>query len=585
MSLIHKVYHFTGLQVMMVTLGLILLLAPLASCGTPPPLQFTTINLGIPADAMNSPVVGPLPGNTQLHVRITFKINSKVLNQVANQKIQPGQPSHLENFANRLGISDATYQKIKDFFSPAGIALKLNKLRTHLAVDAKASTFAKLLQTSFVIHKYNGRTFYAPKTPPKLPKFLADSIDAITGLDDYSTAPQHFSALSPQSFSALNATHTKQQPAQDCSPIQNTLLPREVAHAYGYDQLWGRGLNGENMTVNLVEIDGAYQSDVQNYLDCIQFKGHFSVVNVDGSPSQALGESTLDIQMVAGLARSINIVVYQTDGNTNGDIWVNVNDELQQILDNNTSNANAGSVVSISLGDAEGGISTDDIRAIDSSLQQLTEAEHMTVFIASGDCGAFTSQAYGHLAVSFPASDPWAVSVGGTILSIDQNQNRAREIVWSDGSNPFQCKNRWGSGGGNSQVFGRPGWQSAPGVNNQYSQGRRQLPDVSAVAFALAVYFQGQWGSVGGTSAAAPIWATGLALVNEGTMQQAGKFAYCPLLFYRVANNSNGQRPYYDITQGNNLYYPATPGWDFSTGLGTPNLADFYQAVVGTLGS
>jgi kumamolisin len=585
MSLVHRVYHFTGIQVMMVTLGLILLLGPLAGCGTPAPLQFTTLNLGIPAEAMNSPVVGTLPGNTELHVRITFKINSKVLNQMANQKIQPGQPSHLENFANRLGISDATYQKIKDFFSPAGIVLKLSKLRTHLAVDAKASTFARLLQTSFVIHKYNGRTFYAPNTPPKLPKFLADSIDAITGLDDYSTAPYHLSTLSPQSFSSLSAAHTKQQPAQDCSPNENTLLPRDVAHAYGYDQLWGRGLNGENMTVNLVEIDGAYQSDIQNYLDCIQFKGHFSVVNVDGSPSQALGESTLDIQMVAGLARSINIVVYQTDGNTNGDIWVNVNDELQQIIDNNTSNANAGSVVSISLGDAESGISTDDIRAIDSSLQQLTEAEHMTVFIASGDCGAFTSQVYGHLAVSFPASDPWAVSVGGTILSMDQNQNRAREIVWSDGSNPFQCKNRWGSGGGNSQVFGRPDWQNAPGVNNQYSQGRRQLPDVSAVAFALAVYFQGQWGSVGGTSAAAPIWATGLALVNEGTMQQVGKFAYCPLLFYRVANNSNGQHPYFDVTQGNNLYYPATPGWDFSTGLGTPNLADFYQAVVGTLGS
>jgi kumamolisin len=208
----------------------------------------------------------------------------------------------------------------------------------------------------------------------------------------------------------------------------------------------------------------------------------------------------------------------------------------------------------------------------------------MTVFIASGDCGAFTSRVYGNLAVSFPASDPWAVSVGGTILSVDGNQNRAREVVWSDGSNRFQCKNQWGSGGGNSTAFRQPGWQNAPGVNNQYSRGARQLPDISAAAFALAVYFQGRWGSVGGTSAAAPIWATGLALVNQGTMQQAGKFAYSPQLFYQVAANSGGRHPYYDVTQGNNLYYPATPGWDFSTGLGTPNLAGFYQAVVATTG-
>src|SRR5207237_10161745 len=117
------------------------------------------------------------------------------------------------------GISDATYQKIKDFFGPAGIALKLSKLRTHLTVDAKASTFAKLLQTKFVIHNYNGRTFYAPATPPKLPKFLADSIDAITGLDNYSSAPQHMSTLSPLYFNTQHSANTKQHPAQDCSPV------------------------------------------------------------------------------------------------------------------------------------------------------------------------------------------------------------------------------------------------------------------------------------------------------------------------------------------------------------------------------
>jgi len=53
-------------------------------------------------------------------------------------------------------------------------------------------------------------------------------------------------------------------------------------------------------------------------------------------------------------------------------------------------------------------------------------------------------------------------------------------------------------------------------VNNQFSRGTRQIPDISAVAFDLAVYFQGQWGAVGGTSVAAPMWAAGLALVNEG---------------------------------------------------------------------
>lgn len=570
--------------------GLLLLLLPLASCGTPAPLQFTTIDLGIPAEALASPQVGPLPDATKLSVRITFKIDPKLLQQSDTTKGQAGQKSNLEQLASKIGISDATYQKIKDFFNPVGVSLKLSKLRTHLAIDAKASTFAKLLQTKFVIHNYNGRKFYAPATPPKLPTFLANSIDAITGLDNYSVPPTHALADAAAQLRAsstakgVQGTQAKSTPQQDCSPLQNTLLPRDVAHAYGYDQLWQRGWNGEGMTVNLVEIDGFDANDINNYLSCINFKGHVSTKNIDGAPSQALGEATLDVQMVAGLARSINIVAYQTDGNTNGDVWAQVNDMLQAIIDDNTNNAGSGNVVSISLGSAERDMAPEDVRAIDSSLKQLTQAEHLTVFVASGDCGAFTDRIYRSLSVSFPASDPWAVSVGGTILSVDGNQSRNNEVVWSNGSNPFKCGNRWGSGGGNSQLFPRPNWQKAVGSDNQFSQGHRQLPDIAAAAYALAVYFQGQWGSVGGTSAAAPIWAAGLALVNEGLKQQTQKFGYSPGLFYAVANSSNGGHPYFDVTRGNNLYYPATNGWDFSTGLGTPNLADFYQAASALMG-
>src|SRR5262249_32633798 len=150
--------------------------------------------------------------------------------------------------------------------------------------------------------------------PPKAPQFLVHSIDAITGFDDYSAAPVH--AVAP-SFSIPVQT-AKQA---DCFPLDQTLLPRQVAHAYGFDQFWNQGWNGENMTVNLVEVDGSYKSDIDNYLSCINFKGKLQTINVDGRPQDALGESSLDIQMVAGLARSVNINVYQTDAaSSNTDI-------------------------------------------------------------------------------------------------------------------------------------------------------------------------------------------------------------------------------------------------------------------------
>jgi kumamolisin len=157
-------------------LTLLLLLATLVSCNQPTPLQYTSLNLGIPAAALQSPVKGPLPDSTELHVGITFKVDPQVLNLVGQRPLQPGQSSNLEQFARRLGIDDATYQKIKDFFNAKGLVLQLSKLRTYLSVDAKAATIARLLQTTFVIHQYKGRTFYAPATQPKVPSFVAPMI-------------------------------------------------------------------------------------------------------------------------------------------------------------------------------------------------------------------------------------------------------------------------------------------------------------------------------------------------------------------------------------------------------------------------
>jgi subtilase family serine protease len=573
MIALRNVSHTKVVHISMVFVTLFFSLASLVSCTQQEP-AFTSLNLGIPAAALHSPVKGTLPDATELHIGITFKIDPRLLHQADQQPIQRGQPTPPAG----LGIDNGVWTSIKAFFK--GIDLHLSTLRTYVSFQAKAGTLARLLQTTFVYHLYKGRTFYAPATAPKVPTDFAYTIDAITGLDNYSQPPRR----DLHHITYPQKSRVSQHAALDCSPDTQSLTVGDVAEAYGYNQLWQRGLHGEHMTINLLETDGSYQDDIQNDFGCMHFQGHLSFVNIDGHPSDAQGESALDIEMAAGLAPAASLVVYQTDGNADGDTWVQVNDELQRILDTHVSTPNAGSVVSLSLGIDEGDITSDDVRALDRSLEQLTLLENMTVFVASGDCGAFDDETYGDLSVSFPASDPWAVGVGGTELSINSQQQRTDEVVWSAQDPNFaHCKNSWGSGGGNSSLFQRSGWQNAKGVNNQYSQKDRQVPDVAGAADNMAVYFQRQWGDFAGTSVAAPIWAAGQALVNEDTIAHVGIVGYGPELFYTVADEKTGGNAYFDVTSGDNQYYAATAGWDYATGLGTPNLANFDQAVFMTL--
>src|SRR6266567_4710025 len=219
MSLAHKSFRTAPGKARITIPGLFLLLVLLAGCGgtapppKTPPLQFTSINLGLPPAALSAPVVGPLPAATPMHVGITFKANQQLLTQLDHRKVQSGQTLNLETVANTLGIDGATYQKIKSFFGIDGATLKLSKLHTNLTVDARARTFARLLK-------------------------------------------------------AVHSRHS----VSDCRPLAGSLVPGQVAHAYGFDQLWQQGLRGEGMTVNLIEWVGFNGHDIQNYLTVFIFK-------------------------------------------------------------------------------------------------------------------------------------------------------------------------------------------------------------------------------------------------------------------------------------------------------------------------
>jgi kumamolisin len=124
-------------------------------------------------------------------------------------------------------------------------------------------------------------------------------------------------------------------------------------------------------------------------------------------------------------------------------------------------------------------------------------------------------------------------------------------------------------------------------VQNQFSNGKRQLPDVAAaadVASAWPTYSQGQLNAAGGTSAAAPFWAASMLLIGQFAQQQgAGRLGFVSPMLYTIASTPQPAAPFHDVTTGGNLFYPNAPGWDFVTGLGSPDVNNLAQDVVAYL--
>jgi kumamolisin len=47
---------------------------------------------------------------------------------------------------------------------------------------------------------------------------------------------------------------------------------------------------------------------------------------------------------------------------------------------------------------------------------------------------------------------------------------------------------------------------------------------------------------------------------------------YVNPLLYALASSRQPFIPFHDVTIGSNRYYPAGPGWDAATGLGSPDV-------------
>jgi subtilase family serine protease len=309
-------------------------------------------------------------------------------------------------------------------------------------------------------------------------------------------------------------------------------------------------------------------------------------------PQGWYGEETLDVEAVHGMAPGAKIVYVGAPNN-----YRDLDAAMNHVVDNHLAQ-----IVTNSYGFHTELLPPGYVKPFEDTLIQAA-AEGIGVYFSSGDSGDETST-FGFATTDWPASSPWVTAVGGTALGVDKAGARAIETGW--GTSTYSCnpttlactRSGWlyGAGGGVSQLFAKPSYQSALNATG------RAVPDVSALGdpqtgllvgqtqtFPDGVYYDEY--RIGGTSLSSPILAGIMALADQAAgaphgfanpVFYANAGAFYDVLSVKTAvarrnfvNSVDASAGTVDLLRTFDDYSGSPtqhtgPGWDNVTGLGTP---------------
>jgi kumamolisin len=475
-------------------------------------------------------------------------------------KFQPGSAGDLARLSRPITRRGLTTQRkrtharaaarVGKFAKAVGlVVLSVNLAERAVMLEGSARQMGQIFGATLCIYDDGDRRFRARIGQLTIPAEIAPWTRAILGLDQRPLAAKPVNRL--QSVAGAGAG--------------TGLWPTEVAALYGIPL----DHDTSSVCVGIIALGGGYlRSDLTKALAGMQREDRTAIDqsvsgsgNTFGGGTQADQEIALDLQIIAGLLPKARIVVYFAP-NTIQSIIAAVN---QAIFDD----VNRPQVLSVSWGSAEKFWTVpgrDAMQAVLADAQRL----RVSVVFASGDELATAGLTDGKAHVWFPASSPYALGCGGTILGGDATRV-ATEVVWNDGSS--------GTGGGISDVFPVPAYQLnlalPPSVND--GAARRGVPDVAGAAAGTPGYrvvLNGTETVKEGTSAVAPLWAALIAIANA---QRGTPIGFINSVLY---SNPSLFRP---IVQGNNRAdgkgYDAGGSWNACTGLGVPKGSDIIAAL------
>lgn len=191
---------------------------------------------------------------------------------------------------------------------------------------------------------------------------------------------------------------------------------------------------------------------------------------------------------------------------------------------------------------------------------------------------------------NYPAVSTSAVAVGGTVLYTSDTGTGAGTTYKPGKPAARKAEYAWTFGGGGASLYTpAPAWQTTvPGIVQPCVTAPtsvcRAVPDVAAqsgdvLTNGYSVVGSGGFTSGGGTSLSSPLWMGMWARVQGAAGHSLGFAA--PQLYRAARTTGSYAASFDDVTLGSNGLHAAGPGWDYTTGLGTPRVAGLIRTLTG----
>ena len=554
--------------------------------------------------------VGAASTSLKLALQLGFVANQSGLQGAVKSASNPTSSSYgkypsLSTLQSKYGASSSKRKGVVNAFKSQGITAKVDV--THLRASATVSIgkAQKMFGTKWKVYKTSsGSKVALPVDTPKLPSGIKGNVDTVAGMRLQISGGSSSAARAAAAVDGGTPTRTG-TPSFGCVPgtfpsaflSASGLYPNQLQTAYGIAPLHAAGISGQGARLAIVGEAPTPAADVNTYRSCFGTQGTALKIHNAGSIKPIL-ESSLDAMVASTVAPALSrfdlwvhpISEEDDDGDVEGFLLM-----LAAPLQATANGTPLPHVISVSYGECESIVQpyTASRTLVERQLT-ATAALGITTVVAAGDTGS-SACARGVPAnkltssdkkpqVSWPASSPWVLAVGGTNLTLGADNAIASTGVWNDTEYPAPYEATAGGGGGSSAFESRPWWQPAQSFG---ASGKRMVPDVAAFADPSPGYpivcssgVQSCKGSgqtiafVGGTSAATPLVAGMVALWNQQAQAQGlPRPGFVAPLLYRIAQRQPSA--FTDVTQGSNALFggsccPARAGFDTATGWGSP---------------